>query len=298
MKHNLFISTILSGTLLVGVYGQMALAADVEIQDAISNAAVSAPNGKIELGGGWSDIDVIGSDEELYGAASISLPVGESFGFQGDLNVGRSFGETGFGGAGHLFTRDPNSYLFGAIGGYSDLGPASALFGGAEAEFYLNNVSVELAGGIMNIDPDTGGSVNRMFAMADLGLYATDNLRLSIGARSVAKFESANIGAEWMFDGMPLSLKANGSVGEDGYKAATVGLSFYFGGNDSNKSLIRRHREDDPRNRALDIFGSGAAGAIAAAAGTLGAGPLVCGEFEFPYDSNGDNVYDTCLEFG
>ena len=53
--------------------------------------------------------------------------------------------------------------------------------------------------------------------------------------------------------------KLRGTIGEDGYAAATAGVSFYFGGDDSTKSLIRRHREDDPRNRSLDIFGSGAA---------------------------------------
>ncbi len=42
-----------------------------------------------------------------------------------------------------------------------------------------------------------------------------------------------------------------------------AGLSLYFGGED--KSLIRRHREDDPRIRFFDIFNAGVLGS-----GTLG----------------------------
>ena len=36
------------------------------------------------------------------------------------------------------------------------------------------------------------------------------------------------------------------------FAAVDAGLRFYFGG--SNKSLMRRHREDDPPNRIFDVF--------------------------------------------
>ena len=97
-----------------------------------------------------------------------------------------------------------------------------------------------------------GVQSDKLFAIGDIALYATDDLRFAVGASSIADFESAHIGAEWQLQDMPISLTANARIGEDSFKEATVGLKFYFGG--ESKSLIRRHREDDPRNRSLDIF--------------------------------------------
>jgi hypothetical protein len=93
-----------------------------------------------------------------------------------------------------------------------------------------------------------------------VALYATDNLRLSVGASTVANFESANAGLEWFMGdtGLPLSLTVNGELGEDGYTSIQAGLSLYFGGED--KSLIRRHREDDPRLHFFSLFSAGLIG--------------------------------------
>ncbi len=45
--------------------------------------------------------------------------------------------------------------------------------------------------------------------------------------------------------GFPASFTLDGQFGEEGFTAVMAGFSIYFGGED--KSLIRRHREDDPR---------------------------------------------------
>lgn len=248
-------TTVFSGLLAVASLASTAVAADMGYTNL---PAVSAFNGKIELGAGWSDTDFLKSDEKIYGAGSFSLPLGESFGLQIDGAVKNVFGETFVGGAGHLFMRDPSAYLVGGIGGVADMGSANVAWGGGEAEFYLDRVSLELAGGYMNVDPDGGSSKDKAFAFADIAFYPTDNLRLAIGASSVAGFEAGRLSAEYLMGDMPLSLKADIAAGEDDYVSGSVGLSFYFGGNESSKSLIRRHREDDPRNRVLDIFGSAA----------------------------------------
>ena len=98
------------------------------------------------------------------------------------------------------------------------------------------------------------------YAMGKVALYATDNLRLSVGASTVANFESANAGLEWFMGdtGLPVSLTVDGQLGEDGYTSIMAGLSLYFGGED--KSLIRRHREDDPRLHFFNIFSAGLLG--------------------------------------
>ncbi len=220
--------------------------------------AVSAVNGKLELGAGWADFRGIDDDALFRGGASLSLPLGDLIGVQADVGFVNVFDETGVGGNLHIFTRDPGSYLLGAIAGYGDMGAADAFWVGPEAELYLNSVSLEMAAGYMNFDPDGGPSKDKAFVLGDIGFYATDNLRFTLGASSIAGFESGHVGAEWLMaeTGLPLSFKADARFGEDHFTAITAGVSLYFGG--EGKSLIRRHREDDPRNRVLDIFGSGA----------------------------------------
>jgi hypothetical protein len=247
---------ILGGSLVLGLFGSFAVAADIDIAKL---PAVSAINGKIEIGGGFADLEAINSDELFYGAGSISLPLGDAFGLQVDGAVKDVFGETMVGGGMHLFMRDPSSYLIGGIAGYSDVGDANVAWVGGEAELYLENVSLELAGGYMNVDPNVGSNDDEFFGFADAAFYPMENLRLAIGASSVANFESAHAKVEWMLDSTPLAFTLEGRLGEDDFSSVTAGISFYFGGNQSDKSLMRRHREDDPRNRVLDIFGASAA---------------------------------------
>jgi hypothetical protein len=138
-------------------------------------------------------------------------------------------------------------------------------------------ISIEATAGVMDLGGDLNGT--KFYGVGDLALYATDNLRLTVGASSVANFESAHLGAEWYLAdiGLPASLTVNGRAGEHGFTSIMAGFSFYFGGED--KSLIRRHREDDPRNRSLDIFGAG--GAVLGG-GTLGTGPTCDNDPETP----------------
>ena len=247
---------LLSGTIAAGMYGSLAYAADISAPTSLP--AVSAPNGKLELGAGWVDLNNLSSDTEFRGGASFSFPVGDMFGIQADLAVVDAFNDTSVGGTIHAFTRDPNSYLFGVIGGYADASPANALYGGPEVELYLNNISVEAIAGVMDLSGSQNGT--KFYAIGDLALYATDNLRLSIGGSTIAGFNSAQAGIEWYLAdiGLPSSFTVKGRVGEDGFASIAVGFSIYFGGED--KSLIRRHREDDPRNRSLDIFAAAADG--------------------------------------
>jgi hypothetical protein len=257
---------LLSGTIAAGMYGSVSMAADVETSTALP--AVSDINGKVEIGGGFADIDDFNSDEVFRGGAALSFPVGDMFGIQADLTALDAFGETAVGGAVHAFTRDPNSHLLGVYGGYVDAGPADVWHIGPEAELYLDNISIEAVGGYMDISNGVG---SEFYAMGKVALYATDDLRLAIGASSVAGFESANAGLEWFMGdtGLPASITVEGRLGEDGFSSVMAGLSLYFGGED--KSLIRRHREDDPRLHFFDIFNAG----VLSPGGPLGGEPCV-----------------------
>ncbi len=286
-KPNLIASTFLSGFLLLTA---TANAADVGVANP---QAVSAINGKVEFGAGFADYDLGSSDEKFYGSAVLSMPLGDMFGLQADFAVQDIFGETAIGGTGHLFTRDPNSHLLGVIAGYGDAGNANAFWAGGEAELYLDQVSFEMAAGYMNLDPNLGSSSDELFAFADVAFYPVDNLRLNLGVSSVANFESAHATAEYMLDAMPVSLSLKGQVGEDDFKSLTAGVSFYFGGNDPTKSLKRRHREDDPRNRVLDIFGAGAAAFAGGPA--AGAGPVTLECDGFPPGYYYDEELERCV---
>ena len=245
---------LLTGTIAAGMYGGVSMAADVETVTSLP--AVSGINGKVEIGAGWGDLDDFGDDEVFRGAAAISFPVGDMFGIQADVYALDVFSETAVGGAIHAFTRDPNSYLLGVYGGYADAGPVNIFYVGPEAELYLGNISIEAVGGFMDVSGSGSSSGSEYYALADIALYATDNLRLSLGASTVAGFETGRAGLEWFMGdtGLPASLKLDGRVGEEGFASVMAGVSFYFGGED--KSLIRRHREDDPPIYMLDIFGA------------------------------------------
>ncbi len=246
-------------SILIGISGGVAFAADIAMDDP-GLPAVSGPNGKLEFGGGWVDLDGLGSDELFRGGVTLSFPVGDMFGIQADLAVVDAYSDTAASGTLHAFTRDPNSFLLGMIGGYLDVGPADAWYIGPEAELYLDNISLEARVGYMDLDNGTT-SDGELFAFGDIALYATDDLRLQLGGRTVAGFASAHAGMEWFMSdaGLPASLKLDGYLGEDGYASVTAGFAIYFGGED--KSLIRRHREDDPRNFSMDIFSAAAGGA-------------------------------------
>ena len=159
MKKVRLTSILLSGTMAATMFGVAAIAADVDTGPG-QLPAVSGVNGKIELYAGWADIEDLGDDALLRGAASLSFPVGDMFGFQADVMVTEIIDDTRVGGDLHFFTRDPNSYLLGMVGGFLTADDADAFFVGPEAELYLENFSVEAWGGYMNTDFD-GGRLRR-----------------------------------------------------------------------------------------------------------------------------------------
>ena len=246
MYKKIFITVTFASALMAST----AWSADIGKSDL---PAVSGINGKIELSAGWADIDPIDPTVVFRGGASLSIPVGDRFGLQADIAALNEFGDTYRGAALHAFTRNPETFLLGVAGGFGASNSATFEYIGPEAELYLDRVSIEAWAGYMNLDI-AGVTSAQFFGFGDVAYYADDNLRLGLGASTIAGFKSAHANAEWLLadSGLPLSLTAEGSVGDAGFVTASVGLKLYFGGEE--KSLIRRHREDDPRNRTLDIF--------------------------------------------
>ncbi len=251
MKINFLQTTTAISTTLGVFMSGAAFAADIDVTQL---PAVSAPNGKIEIYGGWTGLNGFSSSSAFRGAASFSVPVGERLGLQADIAAANAFGDTLYGGTLHAFTRDPNSYLFGLAGGLGSSSSTGFGYVGPEAELYMGNVSLEAYAGFISLN-NAGVTTGDLFALGDAALYATPDLRLGLGVSTVAGFKSAHAGLEWQMESTPISFKLDGRIGDNGFAAATAGLTFYFGG--TEKSLMRRHREDDPRNRSLDIFNAG-----------------------------------------
>src|SRR5690606_17822548 len=98
------------------------------------------------------------------------------------------------------------------------------------------------------------GTEEGLAAKGTLAFYATDDLRLDVGVRHLeGPGLSVHAGAEWQPTASPFSVFADGGVGEDDNWFAFGGVKMHFGA--GQKSLIRRHREDDPDvDLPFDLF--------------------------------------------
>lgn len=210
-----------------------------DLAEPLDVCAVSQPNGKVEAAGGY--IDDLDDGGRFQGAGSLSFPLGCLFGAQLDVGGGSLNGDGWGGVGGHLFMRDPASYLVGAHVQYENLDGEDIFRIGPEAELYFGNVTLTAWAGYEDADTLDAD----VFAAVDISLYATEDLKFSVGYRRFLDIDAAALGAEWQLDlGAPLSLFAEAQLGSDDYSTVLVGARFYFGAPD--KSLIQRHREDDP----------------------------------------------------
>jgi hypothetical protein len=257
-----------------------AWAADVAKTDL---CAVSEVNGKVYGEGGLVDADGIDSDGKFQGVGSLSMPLGCQLGMQFDAGAGSFGAADALGVGGHLFMRDPQSYLFGIHGTYENWdfddvsGSVDVWHVGAEAEFYFDSLSLEAWAGL----EDTSVTNADFFARLTAAAYVTEDLRLAAGLRHSNDFNSGVINGEWQLSSMPLSLTAEAEFGEDSYMALTAGIKFYFGG--EQKSLIDRHRQDDPADGLFDFIGAAAGIAEKLNDGTLADG-----------NCNDGTAQDTC----
>lgn len=233
------------------IFASSVLAADLYIEgtpvEPTVLPAVSGINGKIAVQGG-------SFDEEGFGlvTGSLSLPLGNPFGVQIDGMAGTRDGDFIGGAGGHLFWRNPAYGLLGVYGAYThrdDIdGSVSRI--GVEGEYYWQNWTARALVGVEFVDTDNALLITdseNFFALSDISYYANENLQLSVGHRYIHERNALALGVEYQLDqqvfSSGVSLFAEARIGEDDYQAAWGGVRFYFG---EDKSLMRRHREDDP----------------------------------------------------
>jgi hypothetical protein len=254
--------------------------------------AVDGINGKISGFGGWIDtgkrdtfvtpagaafvLPTPNRSQGLFGAkVSLSAPIGQSFGVQVDGLATSARGAFVGGGGAHLFWRDPNAGLLGIYGSATRnnaFGGINRYKLGGEAEVYFGRFTLSGTAGWEQIQSgsrfvgtvpgfqifDLGARTNRFYDAVDLSFYATDNWKLSVGHRYSAGSHMAALGTEYLVSlggGTAMSAFAEARIGDRNNRAVFGGLSFYFGQKD--KTLIRRHREDDPPNRLIDDMFAG-----------------------------------------
>jgi hypothetical protein len=214
--------------------------------------AVDGINYKADIfGGHFNDGGFFG------GRGSVTVPLGFRYGAQIDGTVagyrGDFLGRVG----GHLFWRDPSVGLLGIYGNYTrwDRNVRSTHLG-VEGEHYSGPWTISAIVGaesgnttsVFNNPFFEGFKVkSRFFDMVDIHYYLNENSRVSIGHRYVGGRHALSLGGEWA---RPIAPRALGSLfvearlGEDHYSGVWAGFRVYYGQGD--KSLIRRHREDDP----------------------------------------------------
>lgn len=224
-------------------------------EPAQSLPAVDGVNVKASgFGGTWDGND-------FYGAASsVSVPLSFRYGLQIDGIVAGAETDaegnvTAAGTAAHLFWRDPSVGLLGPYGHYLHVDAfdgVDVFTGGVEGALYLGRFTIEGIAGAEGGSADLGalGDVNfdtRFTDVAQLAYYPIDDLKISIGHSYLFGANSLLFGGEWGLPtghGTMTALFVSGSASEAGDATVLGGLRLYIGQRD--KTLIRRHREDDP----------------------------------------------------
>jgi len=180
---------------------------------------------------------------------SFAAPLGHDFGILMDATSAAFNGGGLFGGGALAFARDPGIGLIGpsiqvmhstTSGGYS-FG-----FGAINWEGYWGRVTPFGSVGAAVIE--NAGTF--LAGGGGIALYPTDNVALVASVSSVAGQTIYSGGIEYLLD-EPIgtsaaSLFVNGFGGSNYSGGVLAGVSLKFGRGSERKTLIRRHREDDP----------------------------------------------------
>lgn len=215
---------------------------------AAAEPAVNPTNVKITAAGISTE-----SDDGWFFGGALTAPIGERWGFQGEVGASENASDTSYGLAGHIFTRDPSSYLLGVFAAYAaeDNLDIDATRLGAEAEIYLNQLTILAKAGYQfsNIASLEGG-----FGEFELRWYISNDFALSGGGTFVDDVSTGRVGAEWRpgFSALPgLAFRVDGAFSDNNIDTYLAGLTYYFG---ADASLKDRHRKQDPDSALFSLF--------------------------------------------
>lgn len=221
--------------------------------------AVEEVNGKIGYAGGNMN-----SAEGHNFDGSVTFPVSHQFGFQADALYSRIASQDFYGGAGHLFWRNPDFGLIGLTGGYLARQGVDTFQVGAEGEYYLNRFTFGFFAGVGSISyanaaPFIDTNPTRFVGQISADYYPLDDFRLGVSYTTAFQNNLVKGEAEYQTPLRGLALTAEVATGDHGYDHWLFGVRYYFG---SNKTLRDRQRRDDPRSlmpqitHGLGVYGA------------------------------------------
>lgn len=224
--------------------------------------AVSEINGKVDYAGGNMN-----SAEGHNFSGSISLPVSQHFGFQADALYSHISDLNFYGGAGHLFWRNPDHGLLGLTGGYlyrDGFDTVDTFQVGTEGELYWHQFTFGFFAGLGSIDyqyaaPFIDTNPTRFVGRVSADYYPLENLRVGASFTTAFRDRLGKGEIEYQTPINGLALTGEAAWGNNGYDHWLLGVRYYFGG---KKTLRDRQRQDDPRGlmpqilHSLGLYGS------------------------------------------
>ena len=242
-KHNFMGNSMRSKSVFIGLLSAICVSLPFTISVASDLPAVSATNSKIGIQGGRAD-----SDNTLTITGSLATPLGHSYGLQLDGLIG-NLGGNGTGGLGaHLFWRDPETGMFGLTASKLRRDDRDLNRIGFEGEYYGNAFTLSGMAG-----RQTGDFSSGTYYGLSARYYIHDSLAVSGNGESVSGDSLYTLGLEFQPNSSQqnISYFVNASSGSgDAADSVVVGVRLYLG---KNKSLKRRHREDDPDNNLFRV---------------------------------------------
>ena len=248
--------------------------------------AVDGLNGKFDVYGGSI------SNKNLFGVnGTFSVPLAGQFGLQIDGNIGTLDSSTFGALAGHWFWRNPRQMLVGIYASqtyWNRFGGVHVTQVAGEGEYYFGQFTLQgIAGAEFGnsasssttstsiIPPGTqpcclGGTPGlatttafsegydiktRFFDQINLKYYLTENFSALVGHRYLGGQNALALGGEFaspLGKNVMASAFVEARIGENDFRGVWGGLKLYFGPDD--KSLIARHRRDDPPNWTVDTL--------------------------------------------
>ena len=172
----------------------------------------------------------------------------------------------------HGFWRDSDVGLVGLTASNTEVAQTNASRIGIEGEYYINQYTIPgyVAHQSAPVDDSGYGGLKAQY-------YPIDDLMLWASAATSDGFQRYTTGVEYQTPLNGLTCFASLATGEDDYDQTLFGLRFYFGG--EKKTLIKRHREDDPVNSlfesVIDTFMALPAAILSAGSGPGGPGGTI-----------------------
>jgi|UniRef100_UPI003784BEC6 hypothetical protein len=226
--------------------------------NAQGNEAVSATNAKIEATyGGVNDTYSRGV------AASLSIPVAESWGIQFDTMYNHAAEDDFYGAGAHFFTRKPEIGLLGLfVGGIHGASSMDNIAVAVEGEYYFDWLTVGAFVGYDHVENNGLRStfsprVNNHddFVLANLyaAVYPVDNVMVRFDYTNRINRNFYDLTVEYQTPVKGLAAFVVGGLGDADFYQLMGGIRYYIG---KDKALKRRHREDDPMNPLSGVFQS------------------------------------------